>query len=83
MTIEEDEGVDFGVEGGVPWGVPGGVEGGVEGGVVGGVLGGVLGGALANESPFFVSGKKVPQADRAGQAGVSRGGLRQPPAGEW
>ncbi len=61
VTIEEDEGVDFGVEGGVPWGVPGGVEGGIEGGVVGGVLGGVLGGALASESPFFVSGKKVPR----------------------
>jgi protein TonB len=61
VTIAEDEGVDFGVEGGVPWGVPGGVEGGVEGGVVGGVLGGVLGGTLANEQPFFVSGKKVPK----------------------
>jgi protein TonB len=60
VTIDEDEG-DFGVEGGVPWGVPGGVEGGVEGGVVGGVLGGVLGGTLANEQPFFVSGKKVPK----------------------
>lgn len=57
----EDEDSDFGVEGGVPWGVPGGVEGGVEGGVVGGVLGGVLGGTLANEQPFFVSGKKVPR----------------------
>jgi protein TonB len=61
VTIEEDEGVDFGVEGGVPWGVPGGVEGGVEGGVIGGVLGGVLGGTMANEQPFFVSGKKVPK----------------------
>ncbi|HEX7502379.1 MAG TPA: energy transducer TonB [Acidobacteriota bacterium] len=63
VTIEEDDS-DFGVEGGVPWGVPGGVEGGVEGGVVGGVLGGVLGGTLANEQPFFVSGKKVPKLIR-------------------
>ncbi len=61
VTIEEDEGSDFGVEGGVPWGVIGGVEGGVEGGVIGGVLGGVLGGTIANEQPFFVSGKKVPK----------------------
>jgi len=60
VMIDEDDG-DFGVEGGVPWGVPGGVEGGVEGGVIGGVLGGVLGGTLANEQPFFVSGKKVPK----------------------